>query len=345
MSFDWIALFTRYRVPYETSGRNVRAGEVNVRCPKCGAADPSFHMAISSKGWVCRRIREHKGRSRAELIRLLLNCSVEDARRLAGYEDEEPGATEDEFRASTNRLLGEMGAAPRTRPPVLPKEFHPLLDGRRFAEPFVSYMRERGYRRTELEWAAREYDLRYAVVGPFARRIIFPIRDRRGTLISWTGRTISDSDQVRYLTLSERPDRAAHGQVASAPSSDFLLGLPALVGARRPRALVICEGPFDAVRLTLYGHSFGVYATCLFGLNVSARQAEELEALSDRFPRMWLCIDEGEEMRRGTLLGSLEAAGARALELPRGAKDPGELTPTQAVALCAHAADSVGVGF
>ena len=93
----------------------------------------------------------------------------------------------------------------------------------------------------------------------------------------------------------------------------------------------------DAVRLTTYGRAVGVYGACLFGLNVSAEQLAEVGELSGRFPRILLCIDSGEELRRVALLGELESAGAGLLRLPAGVKDPGDLTPGQAVDLCLSA--------
>lgn len=339
MSWDWLQFLTRHRVHHVTRGHNVGPDEVNIKCPFCGDADPSEHMGISlsGRGWRCLRC-DQKGKSRANLIEKILRCSREEARRLAGY-DEPPAQTEDYSRRTT-LLWTDRAPPPSPAPPRMPPAFRPLMDGGPMSEPFVRYMAGRGYGPAELEWIAREYDLRYATTGPFAWRVIIPIRDRRGALITWQGRAISPNEGAKYKTLSAQLDRASYGQVASRSSQRTLLGLPALHAARDARALIICEGAMDAIRLSLYGRALRVYATCLFGLGVSDDQVEELEELAGRFPRRWLCIDAREAATpsvRGPILRRLASVGARLLDLPPSAKDPGELPAGQAVGLCARA--------
>lgn len=338
--FDWESLLRRHRVDYATSGRNVGHGEINVRCPRCGGADPSHHMGISlsGRGWSCLRCKL-SGRSRAYLIRLLLRCSEDEARALAGYGDAPPAPGEDDLARVIGALRGDVTEM-TVRPPgrlTMPPEFHPLADGGPRTEPFLRYLRSRGYDGPDLDWVVREYDLRCATVGPFAWRLIIPVRDRRGALVTWTGRSIRPDAEVRYKTLSTRPDRAAYGRTARIASSSALLGLPALWRAPDPRALVVCEGPMDAIRVSAYGRVVGVYATCLFGLGARDAQLEELELLRGRFPRVWLCIDAGEELRVAGLLARMHSIGARGLRLPAGCKDPGDLSPERAVDLCVAA--------
>lgn len=339
MPFDWEKLFRAHRVDYVTSGPNVGPNEIGIRCPLCGDADPSHHMGISlsGRGWSCLRNRQHSGKSRARLIKLLLKCSDEEARKLAGYRDEPAPAADDELAGVLGRLRGTDGARTSDEPLTMPPELKPLAATRRMAEPFLEYLRGRGYSGRDLEWVAQGYDLRYATTGPHAWRLIIPVRGRRSELLTWTGRAISPREEVRYKTLSTRPEYAAYGRAARLPTSRTLLGLPLLWGAPEPRALLVCEGPMDALRVSTYGRELGVYGTCLFGLNASEEQAAELEALSARFPRVRLCIDSGEELRRTALLGRLQGVGARPLPLPRGRKDPGELPPREAVDLCLSA--------
>lgn len=332
--FDWERFLRTHRVEYVTSGPNVKAGEVNVRCPMCGPADPSHHMGISlvGRGWSClRNRRAHSGRSRAYLIQRLLRCTAEDARRLAGY-DSVPARGDDDL-AAVLRSLGTEQSAPPPRP-RMPREFRPVKSGSPMAAPFVDYLARRGYAGAELAWAVRAYDLRYATSGPFAYRLVIPVRDRRGGLLSWTGRSIDPGAELRYRTLSADPERSSYGQVAAVATSRTLLGLDLLWDAPRTRALVVCEGPMDAVRLSTFGHAVGVYGTCLFGLNVGEDQVAELEVLTERFPAVYLCIDAGEELRRTAMLARLETVDAVPLDLPPGVKDPGDISAAQAADLC-----------
>src|SRR5690606_26285475 len=122
--------------------------------------------------------------------------------------------------------------------------------------------------------------------------VIFPIRDFRGVLQTWTGRSIKRDAMPRYKTLTlrfdpEYPDKP----LALAPVNDLLLGLPMLARAPSPKALILCEGPFDAVRISAFGHHQGIYATSLFGLNVSVSQVGLLRELSGRIPTLWLLLD------------------------------------------------------
>lgn len=332
MRFDWESLLRRRSVDYVVSGPNVSRGEINVTCPRCD--DPSHHLGISpeGRGWRCLRCG-FSGRSRSVLIQALLRCDYDEARELAGY-DRIVHPDDDDLR----RVIGGLGV-PRTASatyPSMPRELKPLLCGSPMAAPIVCYAEDRGYRGADLRWVAREYDLRYATVGKFAGRLVIPVRDRRGRLVTWLGRAGRDWAEPRYLTLSVDPDRAAYGQSAAYSIKSTLLGLPMLWAARDPRALVVCEGPLDAIRITLYGHSMGVYGTCMFGLSISDDQMDELGALADRFPRVGLCIDRGEELRRARMLAQLATGWARpeSLYVPVGVKDPGDMSPEQAVDFC-----------
>src|SRR6185312_16868124 len=83
-----------------------------------------------------------------------------------------------------------------------PKEFKRLSDrSDRFGGQFWRYLHDRGYRTQHIQWLADSYDLRYAVRGDFAYRLIVPITDRYGKLLSWTGRTIIPNEEKRYDTV------------------------------------------------------------------------------------------------------------------------------------------------
>jgi hypothetical protein len=332
MAFNWEQLLRRYRVEYVTSGPNVAKGFIAVKCPFCGQSDPSEHMSIDLRGrfWRCwRNPGQHSGASRVRLIKALIRCTEEEARRLAG-EDITPAPANDELADSLSKLRQSVySEAPAEKGALtFPREFKPLMSGSPMAQPFIDYLKQRGYRDSEIEWLAKTYDLRYATIGDFAWRLIIPVCDRAGHLMTWTGRAISKNAEPRYKTLS----------VSSGPAllstSKTLLGLPVLWAAWDPRALIICEGPFDALRLMVSGYSLGIYATCLFGLQVSSDQRACLQELEERFDRFYLMVDAPAKMQRLRLGEQLHPLVVRPLEVPSGVKDPGELSGAAAVGLC-----------
>jgi hypothetical protein len=337
LAFDWKRFLRAHRIQFVEGGPNWARGNVNVRCPFCGTADHSEHMGISlhGKGYACRRNMQHAGKSRARLIQALLGCSQAEARALAGYEVEAVPAVADTALGSHVRsLLGGHTAPVKQSLELLP-EFRPLALDDPWAGPFLDYLEDRGYRDTQIEWLIKAYDLHYARSGSFAYRIIFPIKDRWGRLMSWTGRSIRQDVKMRYKTLRLSGDPP----LALAPGNDLLLGLPLLWSCETPRVLVLVEGPFDATRVTVFGRSWGVYATSLFGLNVSTAQASLIQELAGRFQRVVLLIDPEAVLQRMRLLRALSACDPGVAYTPDGFEDPGALSGAAATALAQRLLD------
>jgi len=326
--FDWVKFLTRHRLDYAASGANVSKGYLVVRCPFCGD-DPSLHLSIhmAGRGWRCWRNPDHRGRSHAYLIQHLLHCTADEARRLAG--EDTTVAPDSDALVATLALLRQYNHEPTQRDPLeFPPEFRSLDAPSPLAQHFWSYLRRRGYRDGEIHWLTETYELKYAVRGEFAWRVIVPIRDQEGALLTWTGRTTGDSVEPRYRTLSSRSGPPL------APTSRTILGLPQLLSVPEPRALVICEGPFDALRLVTSGHSLGVWATCLFGLSLSEDQQADLNLVGERFPRVYLALDTAAHMHQLGMSRQLYPLRAEMLELPAGVDDPGDLTGARATKLC-----------
>lgn len=334
MRFNWKSFLEQRRIDYVTSGPNTKKGNLSIKCPFCGESDPSQHLGINPKNgaWGCLRNKTHRGRSPIRLLQQLLRCTVEEAQRLAGIKERLTPTTDalaESFRALAGG--GAQEAARYNGPLKLLPEFKPLLNGSVFARPFVEYLRQRGFREAQLSWVAKAYELCYATKGLYAYRIIIPIYDRYGALLSWTARSISADAQPRYRTLRVSADD--DGPVAKLAANATILGLPLLWRVDNPRVLVLCEGPFDALKITAFGQALGVYATALFGLNVYPTQVELVQQLSERFEKVYLLLDEGTEFQRLRLLDTLSSVGAIPLSVPYGRKDPGELTGAEVVNL------------
>lgn len=339
MKFDWKRFLSQNRIPYVEQGPNVGRGNINIKCPMCGANDPSEHMGLNLRFgfWGCLRNGAHRGRDPTRLVRQLLRCSEEEARRIVGVKEAAAASTE-ELTGSLTQLRALMGAAAEEAFPshlVYPKEFKRLSLTSPFAVPYVHYLKQRGYRDAQIEWLAENYGLHYATKGLYRHRIVVPIQDRYGDLLSWTARTIKPDVQPRYRTLRVfKRGEGVEGPFAKIASNHTVLGLPVLWSAPNPRALILVEGPFDALKVTAFGAALGVYATCLFGLNVYPSQIGELQELAGRFDALYLLLDEDAVFQRLRLMEALRSVGVKPLAMPPGTDDPGALSGGEVTRIC-----------
>lgn len=327
--FDWEGFLRSRRYDYVQSGPR----QVVVHCPFCGPDDPSHHMSINldGHGWRCWRApHSHYGRSPVGLVQKLLGCSLEEARAIAGVDDRAaPPPTRDLLADNLARLRGRAPEEAARRPVrlSLPREAHPLDPDDPRDAPFVDYLTDvRGYRPSEVRWLARAYGLHCATRGPWRWRLIFPVRGRRGELLTWTARAIGPSVELRY----KQP--LAGDVVVEAPRT--LLGLDLLWSAPDPRVLVVTEGPLDAARISVSSAPLGVWATCLFGLGLTDEQCALLDDLAGRFPRLALLLDPGAAHERVRMVRRLTPLRVELPALPPGVGDPGDLTAAQATQLC-----------
>lgn len=313
-------ILAAHGVEFRDGGRD----DILVRCPLCGDADPSQHLAISTRklGWRCFRNRQHKGRSYVKLLTLVLRCSEERARELLGIREAAPLPDADDFALQWRRQLGMGAEAPETGPLRFPKEFRKLTPRAKRSDAFWEYLtgRKKGQRHfttDEAEWAADAYNLHFAISGDYAFRIIIPIYTARGELATWTARSLNPDADIRYMTLKK--------DFAKVPPGNLLLGLPLLRSASPARCLIVNEGPFDAIAVSALGHKLGVWGTCIFGLELSESQGDLLTEFGEYFDRMRLILDPGAMFRVLNLRSSLPRR-CLPVQLPPGFDDPGELT-------------------
>jgi hypothetical protein len=255
---------------------------------------------------------------------LLTRCSNERAKELLGIEGDDATVLpdSDEFAQTWRKQLGLEALPDRPRSLTFPKEIKPLTRDARFARGFWRYLTDplpegRGFTDDQAEWVAATFKLHYAITGRFAYRIVIPVFDRLGNLMTWTGRALDAEADIRYLTLSSEEALAAPG--------NLVLGLPILSKAAPTRCLSVCEGPFDAMSVTALGHEKGVWGTCLFGLELSEAQSNLLFDIGDQFDRMRLLIDPNEAWLRNLSIRSGLPRRCQPIKIPQGFKDPGEL--------------------
>jgi hypothetical protein len=314
VALDWKRLLTGQGIPFQDAGPH----NINTACPFCGAVDVSGHyLAISlrGRGWRCfRNPRQHRGRSYVRLLTALLRCTQEHARELLG-ETATPLPEPDHFAEQWRSQLG-LSVPSRLTTLEFPAEFTSMASPSRFGLAFWYYLYNRGFSTAQADWAVASYNLHYATTGQYTYRLIIPVYSAQGKLMTWTGRSIRRDTPIRYLSLGTDD--------ALAPPGDLLLGLPLLWKATSTRCLVICEGPFDAIAVTVLGHQHGIWGTCLFGVNVSEAQANLLAELERRFDQMTLLVDPDARLRTLSLRERLpQRCGVS--HLPFDLKDPGEL--------------------
>jgi DNA primase len=150
----------------------------------------------------------------------------------------------------------------------------------------LSQLEEAGLLRRD-EDTARQFEL-------FGNRIMFPIRDRRGTIISFGGRIMGDG-QPKYVNGPETP-------VFSKRRTLFGLDL-AREATRNGSVLVVVEGYMDVIAASQAG--FGG-AVAPLGTALTTEQLEELWRLS---ATPTLCFD-------GDVAGGRAASRAMDLALP-----------------------------
>ena len=275
-------------------------------------------MSINTegKGWKCWSDREHRGRKPHKLIKALTGCSWERAAEIAG----EPSVIPTNFLEQVRHSLDNREAIV-THDPKMPEEFKPISRAKHACAPYNRYLIGRGL--PAIERMQGRYDLRYAIRGPFQGRIIFPIRFR-GKLVTWTGRAISPLASLRYLTLDTHE--------AAGPITDYLLWYDQLMIVKA-HTIVLCEGPFDAIKLNELGLEYGLAATCFFTSSPSPRQISLLHELLARFKRKILLLDQSMLSMSLRVALELSALGVERGQLPTGFKDPGELSEAEVKAL------------
>lgn len=319
---DWPKILDSYGVPYVTSGPNVASGNINVRCPMCGADDPSEHMGINlrGKGWACWRNPQHRGKSPAHLIVALIGCSLDQAHQIVGTDTV---IAPENFMQRINGLLRPHDQLERT-PPILPAEFKKFPIYNYASAPFYNYLNRRGFSDARISRFTEEYDIFYCRKGAYRNRVIFTVYHEQ-QLVGWTGRTIANHIP-RYKTLSPDIEKATmEGYMPAAKRlTDYLLWFDDLVQCD-DFALYICEGPFDALKVRELGRGKGRTATCLFTSAISEVQTDLLHRVLQRFERKYLLLDRNMEARSLRLASQLLALGVEPLHLPPSVDDPGEL--------------------
>lgn len=336
---DWRSVLSEHRVPFVERGANVSRGEINIKCPFCGSADPSYHMGLNldTGWWSCWRNRQqHSGKSPLRLLMKLLGVSYGRAREIAGLGD---GYIDPEgFDALAAQLMRSGGIDGRPeeiqrRVLHLDPAFIPITD-RIATRKHWNYLYGRGFDGEsrlgpDVDVLVKDYQLcacldRRYKGQHWEDRIILPYY-QDGELMTWTARAIAPA-RVRYqdLMLSE----SVCGPKETLYNHDAML--------EGGKALVIVEGPFDALKVDFYGKPWGVRAVALSTNSMSETQGYLIGSARQRFKRCLLMMDTAISL--DIIADGLRVAGETAglfhlevIATPYGAKDAGELRPKQII--------------
>lgn len=310
MRFDWQKFCTARGIRFETTGPRVSKGNINIHCPWCGPADKSGHMGLSLNQsqpvYGCLRNSQHRGKHPARLVAQLLRIPFTAAKYMVEME----GPQLDDFERALDALRDKDTAMVREWEPRsvdMPPTFRPLgATYSTYVAQFIHYLNyKRGFG-TDAHQLVQEYELYYALTGPQAWRLIFPVRDAQGRLQGWTGRAIQQAE-IRYLTSEDLPDNA-------------------LLAFGEPRSMtLVCEGPLDALKLDWYGEPYGIGAVATMG--TGRADATKAAALRNRYTALGVVLDADAT---GQALKFSEELAAPAFFLPPDVKDPGDLSAAQA---------------
>ena len=331
--FAWLQFLKVHNIDFVLQGPNVARGNCNIRCPWCGSADSSHHLGISLEfdSWGCWRNRSHRGRKPHKLIQALIKCSYNEAARIVGDDRIVVLNSDDTFGDMVAGMMKPVEALPAVKAVEWLPEIRTVARAG-MLKMFFEYLEDRDYERNEVRDLIRLYDLRCALRGPFKYRLIFPIYMKEG-LVTWTGRAINKDALVRYKTLTHNAEKAEEQGLAPAtlPIDQTLWNYGALAKTFG-RTLVVCEGPFDALRVDYYGRQHDIRATCVFGTgNISATQIQLLDELAPKFKKKYLALDPDAELTSFQKVGLLDYLGFKPISIGKKYEDPAVLPPRKVI--------------
>lgn len=304
-----------HNIPYITSGRNCKKGNYNVHCPWC-SHDDGYHMGIDPRTgyYGCWRDSRHRGRDTAKLIKELINCSWEEANRIAGkeasFEDGDDlmamaNALFDEDKQEEEKILGGATYLP------FPRSWNMIMSSGSTGR-FWKYLEGRGF--TNISRLVSKYEIYCCLTGEDKMRLIFPIY-YQDKLVSWVGRSIYNGALLPYKDLSVE-ESVIHPKFTFY-NYDII--------NQKGKVLMISEGLFDMLKLDYYSPK-GFRATCLLTKSITDEQKYLLIELAKLYEEVWLVLDDdayGQMLDMASELFMIR--NLKTPSLPDGVGDPGDM--------------------
>jgi hypothetical protein len=326
---QWQRVLDTNNIEYIDRGPNVKRGNLNIRCPFCGAADPSHHMGISlSTGyWACWRNSEHRGKSPVRLLVKLLRISYEKARAMAGLDADY--VDPDGFTEVMAKFMSKGAGAQETTTRAkldFPSEFVELFPKGSTRRHWNYLVHERGFAEQDLDEICYDYYLMAGVDGKFKDRIILPFI-MNGELVAWSGRAIAESS-IRYRDSSLETSLVA--------PKETLFNHDAMLGGGKN--LIVVEGQIDALKLDYYGRDWGTRSVGVSTNSMTEEQIYILDEFSQRFETTYFMLDNKtqfgivDSMRLKSKLSQIK--NPQIINVPFNKGDAGDLSPEEAVLFC-----------
>ena len=311
---DIRGIFTKAGVAFVEAGKNVKTGNINIKCPWCGDADPSFHMGVHPEklAFACWRDKAHRGKNLARLLSRACGMTYGEAAILVG---QRAAVNDDDFTKLANGQAFDAAidtdiAALRPDHLDFPSAFRKVLDAKTAGRFHRTYLRRRLSAAKDL---ASVFDLRYCVTGAWSGRIIVPYV-LRGEVMTWTARAVGKSESLRYLTLPE--------QDSVRTAKELLYGEDNCSGGA---LLLLVEGPFDALNFYHCAKSLACDVVAISSASIEDAQFERLRVLSKKYDALGVCLDFGYPAQQMRAVNSLEVLKKPVFLVPlhRNCEDPG----------------------
>lgn len=293
--FDLLNFLEDHDIPHVTHGKNISPGWVGLTCPWCD--DDSTHLGISlrTKQVNCWRCGGHRI---TDLIQEVAHLTYGEALDLLQdyiLKEEIPEPTI--HRPNSFQLSSYFIPLPQNHPkPVFQELVNRFLDSRGLPP-------EETCRQWKFCWGG--------ALGPYKFRVIIPVF-QYGELVSFTSRDITGQASSKYKALTKEKGRL--------PLKSTLFNLDSVKDRGN---VVICEGPFDVIKL-------GDGAVGTFGISWSQAQVDLLR--EKKLRKAFILFDnEPEAQRRAEKLGeALWFIDSIEILCLKNKKDPGELNSEEA---------------
>lgn len=283
MKVDFPRLLTDYSIPWQPpDGNKVMPGWIGIRCPLCN--DNDFHGGFNLAGgyyncWLCG------GSSSSWVLSRLLYIGMKEAVSL--------------LKEYSGGIYSPGDFSPRVKFGSAEKV---VLPGSFLKPIHKKYLKDRNF---DPEYLTHKYSILGTISGDYKYRVIIPIHDRAGRLISYQGRDVTGK-AMKYKG-ARIEDSKVHYKHTLYP-----------LNYCKGNSIIVVEGVFDAWRL-------GDGAVCTFGTSVTEFQIRVIASFDRIFVLFDAEIEAQEKARRIAVKLACLKKQVELVSLSSG--DPAELSP------------------